>query len=154
MRITLVFSTIAFSSTLHLAGAGGSNHYFGCLVQKWDLGRCIPQKPLLWRSRTSKSLRGSPKPHKEINNPALKCRWCLRVFSLGEWIQHLLKCIIPCFYYCAVSKEHSMKMPWMPLGLDPVQFLYRGKSRKHPSPPHCSGYCGSCTLTEQLESLK
>lgn len=28
---------------------------------------------------------GQPKPHKERNSPALKCRWCLRVFSLGEW---------------------------------------------------------------------
>lgn len=149
MRITVVFSTIPSSSMLCLVGIRGSSHYSLCLVQNWDLGRCILQKPLLWRSCSSKRLRGSLS--KEGNNPALKCRWCLRMFSLCWWVQHLLHIIILCFYDCDVSRAHSVKMPWLPLGLDPVQFLFRWRSRKHPS-PHCSGYCRSCTSSEQQES--
>lgn len=59
MRITSIFSTIASSSMFCLASTRGSNHCFGCLVQNWDFGRCIPQKHLLWRSCSSKMLRGS-----------------------------------------------------------------------------------------------
>lgn len=59
MRITSIFSTIASSSMFCLASTRGSNHYFGCLVQNWDFGRCIPQKHLLWRSCSLKMLRGS-----------------------------------------------------------------------------------------------
>jgi len=58
-RITSAFSMIAASSVLRLASTGGSDQYFGCLVQNRDLHKCIHWKPLLWRSCFSKWLRGS-----------------------------------------------------------------------------------------------
>lgn len=68
---------------LCLAGTGGSNHCFGCLVVgSWQVQ---PPETSAVEKLLLKEVEEQPGPWKERNSPALKCRWYLRVFSLGEW---------------------------------------------------------------------
>lgn len=77
---------------LCLVHAGGSNHCFWVSCSKLGSWQVHPpeasavEKLLLKEVEgLLKEVEGCPKPRKERNSPALKCRWCLRVFSLGEW---------------------------------------------------------------------
>lgn len=146
MRITSAFPTIAASSVLCLASAGGSDQYFGCLVQTQDLGRHVHQKPLLRRVALQRSwgaVRTMGRKKKSCFEMQMVSESVLsgRVKTNISYNASPTPAISVMSPKCTVQGCHGCRWDWThcsgPTGM---------QGRKHPPPPCCCGYFTSYAL--------